>query len=1304
MDDNFCVANLGLDEYNFTQDEYYINAIIKSNQLHNVNNIIQSLEYLVRSKDMLYQKIILEGKTFSFKENVTDTFDIKFKNVESYEDIVEYSHTDKEFVKKHFTYELVLFNCKKENKRYLYASFFHLVIDGVGGYMLLQELMEYLTGKSNHISRDTSHGRLSDINVNNQNSNFRVIAGDIEKKVYVSKSYQCQLTDEYDSKFKSIMHRYGLSYLELSILIFCRLNYLFPNINLNTVDCILNLRSKKTLNKLGMYANILPLEFDFEYDFFLNNMIKKIRMQVFQSLKKRTYTRYDFGMSKSNCLISMIYNHLDHRNYSVEWLNPDNIFYEYFITVLEGDNLLFNFQIDENISFDIQEFSEDLCHVIDYMYATKSISKLADIRLKNDIEPLPLSFNTATMALSDKLRSTLNADAGCYIFGKEEFSSKDIRQFILENCGKFGDAQVVCIKGGTAEEQILIALAALYAGKSYSFISGKVPVTYVEYLVKSLNGKVFCPNNFAYKSTNDLQDGKLNFRDIPKIICYFMTSGTTGFPKLIPVKALSISAFIDEQSSSFTKVKATNLLTTDLSFDLSLHAVFNTLCNGGTLVIADLNSIYESRYIERLISDNQVTHVLATPSFLSLIDYTKIKASTIFAAVGEILPRYTAEKIIENNFKLFNVYGPTETTCYVTEIEINNNNVDTIPIGKSIKGVGAYIIDGFGNFVPEKHEGEIVISGPTVFDGYVGGKGKEFITIDGVVYYKTGDIGYAEKGTLYFSHRKDKQIKIDGYRIEFGKIEEVISSLLLESHFYLTVIENSIVLFYTSKIDAVELKKQIQKYLPRYMVPQRILKLAQIPLTKNYKIDEHKLKLVDQESRQLRYPATKATKKTKIISKILLDLGVDLNNARNFKIKNCGLSSMQIFFLQKKLFAEGYQLGLEKLFNLTVEELILINPKSFSRKRDYDEKFPNTYDPSNIQNKFIINYLKNRKSTIDNIGAVIHFKDHQNAVEVCQFIREKILINKNLHYHVSFKAGKLFMKLNPDFDIGIQEINIANDSDIKKYTTNFDLLSGPLCNIKLLNSPEGFTILAEFHHVIIDGISLKELISSNVHPAIPYQNYRKILVKDENDDVNVNELKTKIDPFFDRTKYHRNNKLASGHTTVSLETIKKIACKLNVSHEAIFATAYVAALGIINAVVCTPVNLRQFSEDNFITGPLINLSGFRVSVDDEFKSSVIQTEKSLNESLRYTHLDLEKIIDADIFMTHLLTIFDSYCSKNIGKIDYELSNSLYDDKFKMNTYIYAENGVYTLYLNSYYLTNDEIKKILQELKYHIEIT
>ena len=224
MENNFCVTNLGLNKDNYFRNEYYINAIISSEQFA-VKNIEQYLRHVIDRKLLLSQAIYFEENQFYIKNRALKKYNISTKKVESYNDIVQYAQLDKHYVDDNFTYELVIFKCKN-NKIYLYASFFHGIMDGIGGYTLLEELMKYIEGNIEEMVYDSSEGKIDDIIPRNNIKPPYYISGDFSKTIHKSLSYKYILDEKYTKKFESVMSKYHLSYIELTILLFIRLSYL----------------------------------------------------------------------------------------------------------------------------------------------------------------------------------------------------------------------------------------------------------------------------------------------------------------------------------------------------------------------------------------------------------------------------------------------------------------------------------------------------------------------------------------------------------------------------------------------------------------------------------------------------------------------------------------------------------------------------------------------------------------------------------------------------------------------------------------------------------------------------------------------------------------------------------------------------------------------------------------------------------------------------------------------------------------------------------------------------------------------
>ena len=231
-----------------------------------------------------------------------------------------------------------------------------------------------------------------------------------------------------------------------------------------------------------------------------------------------------------------------------------------------------------------------------------------------------------------------------------------------------------------------------------------------------------------------------------------------------------------------------------------------------------------------------------TPTFLNMLllnndfkhsNFSKLKC---IYSCGEILENKTAKKLLINfpNIKLINAYGPTEATCAVSAIRIEEKTIQEeseLPIGLISKSaVNIEIIDG-----------EIVLKGKSVFTGYLNEKK---ITEK----YYTGDIGYIKNDKLYFLYRKDNQIKYKGYRIELEEVEKRLKKIqgienavvtTLKSNEKIIAIKAFVII--NKNINEKNIKENLKQSLPSYMIP--IIEIVdKLPINKNYKIDRKALK------------------------------------------------------------------------------------------------------------------------------------------------------------------------------------------------------------------------------------------------------------------------------------------------------------------------------------------------------------------------------------------------------------------------------------------------------------------------------
>lgn len=221
---------------------------------------------------------------------------------------------------------------------------------------------------------------------------------------------------------------------------------------------------------------------------------------------------------------------------------------------------------------------------------------------------------------------------------------------------------------------------------------------------------------------------------------------------------------------------------------------------------------------------------------------------------GEKLLNTTVKKLYSrfNNLKIINCYGPTECTFAVTSMEIPRDfQYEEIPVGIPKDDVEIFILDEYKNKLTQGEIGEILISGESVAEGYLGKvKNDSFIQFEEKKAYLTGDLGYIKNGILYYKARKDKQVKYKGYRIELSDIEKNLQKLCYIEK--CVVIANSnkngkvtnLIAFAKLKENITksefEIRQELIKKIPEYMIP-KIKIIGEFPINQNGKCDEKRL-------------------------------------------------------------------------------------------------------------------------------------------------------------------------------------------------------------------------------------------------------------------------------------------------------------------------------------------------------------------------------------------------------------------------------------------------------------------------------
>ena len=229
--------------------------------------------------------------------------------------------------------------------------------------------------------------------------------------------------------------------------------------------------------------------------------------------------------------------------------------------------------------------------------------------------------------------------------------------------------------------------------------------------------------------------------------------------------------------------------------------------------------------------------------------------------VGEVMQIKHLNNWRKNvNARYVNLFGSSEIAgiCTYYEITRDFDLEEKLPIGKALNGVDVFMLDEKDNLVTDTETiGEVCVRGPLLASGYFGDEEKTkkvFVNnplnneyLDTIL--KTGDLGkYDSEGNIVYISRKDFQIKHMGHRIELAEIEIFANALdIVDSSCCLyDTKRNKIVLFFTAKEPCEDYNKEItvrlKEKLPVYMIPNRFVKLDEMPKNKNGKIDRNLLK------------------------------------------------------------------------------------------------------------------------------------------------------------------------------------------------------------------------------------------------------------------------------------------------------------------------------------------------------------------------------------------------------------------------------------------------------------------------------
>ncbi|MGE7888619.1 amino acid adenylation domain-containing protein [Bacillus cereus] len=734
-------------------------------------------------------------------------------------------------------------------------------------------------------------------------------------------------------------------------------------------------------------------------------------------------------------------------------------------------------------------------------------------------------------------------------FEKETLSYDELNQqanqlanYLLKNGMEIGD--VIGIAMDRSIELIITVMGVLKAGGAYVPIDPQQSIERISYILGQSNTKtVISQRSLSHALPKDhynlkffdeisselMEESDINLNvdlNLEHAAYLIYTSGSTGMPKgvLVPHRAIS-NHTLWKQSEFPLGDQDVVLQKTAFTFDVSASEIFAPLVAGAKLLMARPNGHLDPEYLLDVIKKEDVTILQIVPTMLNLlIEFSEmLKECTSLKRIfcgGEYLKTDLVERFHQlHQGQLINLYGPTETcidsTYWICE---RGHRLNPVPIGYSIQGYDAYILDPQLGILPTGVVGELYIGGKGLAIGYINKPdltAERFIPnlfkCDGTRLYKTGDLArFLPDGTIEYIGRKDQQVKINGNRIELEEIEafmrnhpdvlDVVINVDKDSNDNPTLVAYYVKRESSSRMDGSEFNRFLKTKLPYYMIPSRYICLESLPITSSGKVDRKSLPKIN-----FHEEITKDNfgDPTNFIEAKMVDIWSEVFKLKSISINDNffelgGHSLIAIRIVSRSREAFNIDIPIRCIFEIPIlKEYCQYIEEGLNKSRYSEEEVICLEDSegneelplSCVQQGIWVHNQIAENQSMYNIPLIIKVYS-ELELEGLQRALER-LINRHEALRTTFilKGSNPIQQIHDDIAIKIKYedlssmINSDKEDEIKeKIKTQvwktFSISEGPLFRLMLIKLNENENILiSSFHHLIFDGESSRVFVN-----------------------------------------------------------------------------------------------------------------------------------------------------------------------------------------------------------------------------------
>jgi amino acid adenylation domain-containing protein len=756
-----------------------------------------------------------------------------------------------------------------------------------------------------------------------------------------------------------------------------------------------------------------------------------------------------------------------------------------------------------------------------------------------------------------------------------------------------------------------------------------------------------------------------NHQDETRLAYVMGTSGTTGKPKAVPIRESSLLHYCDSFASRIggpqMLVDLPMASVSTLAADLGNTMVFPALLFGGELHLVPQSVSRDPDEFADYVQRHEIGAIKIVPTHLRMLleRGTSVLPRKLLIVGGEAFTLDLLKRLekCKPGCAVFNHYGPTEATVGVAMFGVSTAagtaeslellGHDSVPIGSPLGDNELQILDNNFNLCPAGDIGELFVTGPSVSHGYLGGDSlsqEKFVVTSGGAYptYRTGDRArFGSTGQLELLGRMDRQLKIRGYRVEPGGIEEEIRSHPgVVDAFVGTKGQGDggselIAWIHANQwFEETALRTFLDARLPKPMIPSHFIIVDLLPRTPNGKIDHASLPQPNP------LPAVAAVGSIQeAVARVfanVLTVSVQRAQGNFFRLGGHSISALQAISRLREDY--GLLVTVKDFYANPTPAGIASMARPVKTEQLAAQSDPGTQEPSPQVHALWTHLQLNPSDHAYEIPLRLRILGPVTEQDIRLGLRRFVQRHEALRTRFAARSGKPFPILEDNVESVLSEVDHERDLHANSV---LDIERGPLMRATITHvGPNESLLSLVVHHVAFDGSStavfVRELACQLGGQSLPPP--QRVGARSR---VNLDEKPTPLGDGvrscfgMPPAKYRIVG--ASGLQAVRLsellwQQVELCATALNTTPFVLTATAWAFVLsrqdGEPTITIGTPVDLRDQGRERFAVGYHTNVVVLEINIppDKMIRDVIDLTHHALGRALQGRHYPYANLV------------------------------------------------------------------------------